>query len=106
MEACMDQAVQMRRIARDVARPYRLSAREADHMARSVWNWNWLPLSQVVAAGMLVINAAGENEPRQLCPVWYRTIDDGRRAALVAPSLGALVRQWIVALRTCELSSD
>jgi cell wall assembly regulator SMI1 len=102
LETCVELASQMRDIARDVARPYRLSASEADDMARSVWNWDWLPLAYDGVSGKLVIDAARDATPRDVCPVLYRANDDGSKAAVVAPSIGSLVRQWIAVLDAAE----
>jgi cell wall assembly regulator SMI1 len=67
-------------------------------MARDVWNWDWLPLCEDGVGTMLVIDAAVDNAPRYVCPVLYRAHDDGSNAAVVAASIGALVRQWTFAL--------
>lgn len=98
LERCVSRAAQMREIARDVARQYNLSGKAAGETAREVWDSDWLPLSEDGAGSMLVIDAAVDNSPRELCPVWYRAIDDGSDGSLIAPSIGALVYQWTVVL--------
>jgi cell wall assembly regulator SMI1 len=107
LERCVSLAAEMRGIAHEVARPYHLSAREADDMARGVWNWDWLPLSSDGVGGMLIIDAAVDNAPTEVCPVWYRAIDfSSDQAVLVAPSMGALVHHWRVALATAAEPYD
>ncbi len=54
LEQCLSKAAHMREMAREVTRPYRLSARDADEMARGVWNWDWLPLCEDAVGGTLV----------------------------------------------------
>jgi cell wall assembly regulator SMI1 len=98
LERCLGSVAEMRGIAREVTRPYRLSTSEAEEMERGVWNWDWLPLCADGVGGMLVVDAAAGTPAREQCPVRYRTRDDGSNAALVAPSIGALVHEWIRAL--------
>lgn len=44
------------------------------------------PLSSDGVGSMLVIDAAVDNEPTEVCPVWYGALDDSSdEAALVAP---------------------
>jgi hypothetical protein len=104
--AAGDARYRFREMAREVRRPYRLSDQEADEMARGVWNWDWLPLCEDGLGGMLVISAAVDDPHREVCPIMYRATDDGSDAALVAPSIGALVRQWIIALDAAAQSYD
>jgi cell wall assembly regulator SMI1 len=100
LERCVSLAAEMREIARDVASPYCLSSHEAEEMARGVWNWEWLPLCEDGVGGMLVIEGKVD-EPKAICPVWHRAIDDSTdQAAILAPSIGALVQQWTIAVQT------
>lgn len=105
LERCVSTATEMRDIAREVPRPYGLSAEEADTMARSVWNWDWLPFSTDGVGGMLVVEAAVDEE-HSVSPVLYRANDDGVNAQIVAPTIGGLVQRWIEALEAGAATYD
>jgi cell wall assembly regulator SMI1 len=106
LERCLSRAAEMREIAREVPRAYGLSPREADEMARGVWNWDWLPLCEDGLGGMLVLGTAVDDPSREVCPVRYRSNDAGSDAPVVAPSIGALVREWIIALEAAARPYD
>jgi cell wall assembly regulator SMI1 len=101
LDRCVSLAARMRDMAYDVTRPHRLSATAADEMAREVWNWDWLPLCEDGVGTMLVIDAAADSPARDVCAVWYRAHDQSSdQAVVVAPSIGALVREWTRVLET------
>jgi cell wall assembly regulator SMI1 len=95
---CVQIASTMRDIARQVTAPYRLSESEANEMARRVWNWDWLPLCDDGVGGIAVVRAGAEDAPQAVSPVLYRDRDAGSNAIPLAPSIGALVHQWITIL--------
>ena len=89
----------MRQIAHEVADSWGGRADQAE-VARSVWNWDWLPLCSDGTGGMLAIDAGTGSRSSPTSPVGYRAFDDGNVARPVTDSIGLLVRRWIEVIDT------